>query len=103
MKASLVILTCSSQQESERIANQLLKKHLIACVKYLPVNTTSRWNGKVEKNHEVVLVMESLESKFNVIEKIVKSLHSYELPVLLQVPISNSSAGVLNWIRRNTA
>lgn len=100
---NLLLLTCSTKEEALKIAKELLEKRLVACTKITSVESNYLWKGNLENSNEVLLVMESHESKFNEIEKVVKSLHSYEQFVLVGFPITQMASGVSNWLNKELA
>ena len=75
-----LILTCADQKEADKIANKLLKNHLVACIRQIPISSAYWWKGKIEKTDEILLLMESQEHLFDKIEKEVLKIHSYETP-----------------------
>ena len=99
MKPTLLLLTCANQKEADMIAQRLLDKKLAACVKQLSIKSSSWWQGKRQNAKEVLLLIETMASKFTAIEKQVKQLHSYEQFVLQEIPVTKTSAGVVEWIK----
>lgn len=95
-------LTCSSREEAEKIADALLQRHLIACAKFIPVDSKYWWQAKVEEAHEVLLCMESQAKNFQLVEQEVAKLHSYDTFVLKETPITNLSRVAQVWLRRET-
>lgn len=97
---NILFLTCANNKEADKIAKALLKKHLIVCAKKTPVSSSFLWQGKIDSEKEVLLIMESIESKFKQIEKQIKKLHSYDTPVLISLPISQASSGIAKWMKK---
>lgn len=95
----LLFLACADDKEAERISQSLLKKHLIVCAKKTPVSSAFFWQGKIDKANEVLLVMESVEEKYEEIEKEVRKLHSYETFVLSAIPVIKYSKGAEGWLK----
>lgn len=100
MKPILLFLTCANSKEANKIAKALHDNKLVVCIKRMPVSSSFLWQGKTDKAQEVLLVMESIESKFKVIEKEVKKHHSYSTFVLFSTPISQTSQGVTKWLKQ---
>lgn len=95
----LIYMTVSSLDEGTKIATALLDKHLIGCANLLPKMTSLyRWKGKVETSEEVVLIVKTSRSRFFDVEKLVKALHSYEVPCLLQLDVGQFSAAYGQWL-----
>lgn len=99
MKIILLTLTCSTRDEALIIANSLLAKKLVACIKMIPVTSHYIWRNTLEKSEEVLLIMESIETYFHTIEEEVRKLHSYQTFVLLAEPITQCSQGVEAWMK----
>lgn len=99
---SQVWLTCADQDEASKIAQVLLDKRLIACAKYLPVNSDFRFEGKLENGSEILIVMESREQLFDQIEAEVEKLHSYDTFVLQAIPLAKISQKAATWLQEST-
>lgn len=61
-------LTCADNTEAEKIANELLRKWLIACVKMTPATSAFHWQGSVDNASEVLLIIDTAETMFTEIE-----------------------------------
>lgn len=96
-------LTCAAKDEARRIANTLLVKHLVACVRSMPVASDYRWQGKIEHSEEVMLIMESRLELFDQIEAEVAKLHSYDTFVLTATSIDKLSTKAEKWLQTETS
>lgn len=96
---NLLFLTCATEAEAKTIAKTLLERKLIACAKLTSVESQFLWKNSIENANEMLLVMESHESRFSEVEKTVKELHSYEQFVLIGLPVTNMASGVENWLK----
>lgn len=95
----VVFITAPNKKEAGIIAGALLKKKLVACVNIIDkVNSFFRWQGKIDHAKEVLLIAKSKKEKLNKIIKLVKSLHSYEVPEIIALPIVAGYKPYLNWI-----
>jgi len=92
-------LTVGSKEEADKIANTLLVKHLVACVRQIPVSSDYRWKGKIDHSDEVLLQMESRADLFDEVEREVAKLHSYEAFVLEATPVSKISKSAEKWLK----
>ena len=97
--AIVVLSTCSSEEEASRIARELIEDQLAACVNILsPVRSFYRWKGKVCDEKEWVLLIKTGRETFEALENKVKSLHSYEVPELICLPVLGGSFAYLEWM-----
>lgn len=95
----MVMVTASSKQEAEKIAQQLLEEKLIACANIVgPVSSHFHWAGKIDKAEEYLMLMKSRADLFEALSVKVKALHSYEVPEVLALPLLKGSAAYLDWL-----
>jgi len=101
----VVLVTCRSTKEAERIARALVKSRLAACGNILrsPVRSVYRWKDKIESAREFLLVIKTSRRRFAELQTAVKRLHSYEVPEIIALPIIAGSAGYLSWLAESVA
>ena len=76
-KFVLLLVTCASRKEADRIVDELLAARLIACANIIPgIESRFRWKGKIDSAREILIVLKTKELNFSSIEKMVKKLHS---------------------------
>ena len=101
-KHILVLTTCPGSISAKKIALNLISEKLAACVNIVPgVQSYFRWVGKVDNANEYLLVIKSTIDVYESLEKRIQSLHPYELPEIIAVPIHTGLAGYLDWISTN--
>lgn len=93
-----VWLTCAVEKEADAIIATLLQIHLVACAKKIPVRADFIWEGSVEHNDEILVIMESREDLFEQIEAEVAKIHSYETFVLQAIPMTKISKKAQDWL-----
>ena len=95
----VVFMTAANGEEATRLAEMLVGAHLAACVQILPeMESVYRWQGKIERQSEVLLLVKTTRGKFDDLEREVRALHSYDTPEIVAVPIVNGSAPYLQWL-----
>lgn len=94
----VVLTTCPDEATAARIATELIDSRLAACVTRQPVHSTYRWQGRIENEPEVLLVIKTLNSRFPDLEIRLKSLHPYEVPEIIALPIAAGSNAYLSWL-----
>lgn len=95
----LVITTCGSPEEAERIAFRLVEKHLAACVNISsPVRSVYRWKGALETAEEWMLTIKTRRDQFAAVREEVALLHSYDVPELIALPIVDGAETYLDWL-----
>jgi len=95
----VVFLTAPNGEEATRLADLLIGAHLAACVQILPeMESVYRWQGNIERQSEILLIVKTTAAKFADLEKEVRVLHSYETPEIVAIPLAAVSTPYLQWL-----
>ena len=99
----IVLTTCASQEEADRIAGLLLEKRAVACVQMKPISSHYRWKGKIERAEEIHLLIKTTDALYPQVESLIREYHSYEVPQIVKVQITNGLKEYLDWISEETS
>jgi periplasmic divalent cation tolerance protein len=95
----VVLMTAPNVEEATRLAELLIGAHLAACVQILPeMESVYRWEGKIERQSEILILAKTSAGKFADLEREVRALHSYETPEIVALPIVAGSKPYLEWL-----
>ena len=98
----VVFVMTKNSREANKIATKLVEAKLIACANVIKdVHSVFRWKNKIEKDHEVLLILKSRRGCFAKIVKAVKKYHSYDVPEIIALPIIDGSKDYLKWLKNN--
>jgi periplasmic divalent cation tolerance protein len=98
----VVLSTCASGDEAERLARLLLDGRLAACVSVIPaVRSFYHWKGAIESAGECLLLIKTSRKLFVDLCETLRKAHSYEVPETLAVPIVEGSAAYLEWMEQH--
>lgn len=104
MDAILVITNLPDRDSALAVAEQLVTERVAACVNVLGECTSVyRWKGEMERAAEVTLLIKTRAALYPRVEAAIRTLHPYELPEIVAVPISAGLPGYLQWIAAETA
>jgi len=104
IKKVIVLVTCATKEEAHKIAAHLLERKLAACVNIVnEIESFFWWQGKIDNAREFLLIAKSRVDKVESIIKSVKSLHSYEVPEIIALPIIAGSKDYLEWLDGSVA
>ncbi|MUG92124.1 divalent cation tolerance protein CutA [Scytonema sp. UIC 10036] len=98
VKYGVVLVTASSVEEAETIANALVEAKLAACVSIMPIHSIYTWQGQKHKEQEWQLLIKTDLGLFSTLEKKVRELHSYQVPEIIALPVVAGSQPYLQWI-----
>lgn len=95
----VVLVTASSMKEAETIGRGLVENRLAACVNICTgVRSFFRWQGAIEEQEEVLMLVKSRSDLLPAILAAVKRLHSYTVPEVIALPVLAGSPDYLAWI-----
>ena len=99
----MVFITTSNRREAGRIAEAAVSKKLAACANLLPsVTSIFRWKGQVQKSREVLLIMKTSARRYPALAKVVRAMHSYEVPEIIAVEVKEGLRPYLEWVQKET-
>ncbi len=97
-----VYVTCASEDEARHIAQAAVSQRLAACANIIPgMQSMYWWEGKVQQDHETVLILKTLPEAYAKLERLIVDLHSYSVPCVLAFPVVEGNPPYLDWIREN--
>lgn len=95
----IVLTTTATGEEAQRIANGIIEAKLAACVQILPKMTSVYfWEGKVQTEREHLLLIKTLEEKFDALSEFIRMNHSYDVPEIVAIDADRVSEDYLSWI-----
>ena len=99
----IVFITAPNEKEAASISRTIVEESLVACVNIIPsVRSIYRWQGRVEDEQEVLMVVKTKKSLFERLQERVKELHSYEVPEIIGLPLVEGSKEYLDWLGQET-
>lgn len=99
MGAFVVVTTVGTEEQANLIASELVARRHASCVNIVTgVRSVYRWQGKICRDTEYMLLAKTLESEYPAIEATIKELHSYELPEILCFKVCKGEPAFLDWL-----
>ena len=103
MKPIMIISTYPDKKSITSIANELVKKKLVACVNITQVSSIYSWEGKIENSAEFIAIFKTtLKNKKTLKEKI-KETHPYKVPEIAEIDVASINKPYLNWLAESTS
>ncbi len=96
----VVLSTCASEQEAEKLARSLIEERVAACVNVIPgIRSYYRWKGTIETGDEYLLLIKSSRDRLAALRTSLEKEHSYEVPEVLALPVVEGSPNYLSWLQ----
>ncbi|MCK5426682.1 MAG: divalent-cation tolerance protein CutA [Thermodesulfovibrionia bacterium] len=99
----VVLVTVPDEDEAARIAQALVKEKLAACANIITnIRSIYRWEGAIEDAQEVLMVAKTQRRHFSALSAKVRERHSYSVPEIIALPITEGSEDYLKWLNEST-
>ncbi len=93
--------TTEKRDDAEIISKRVVEQRLVACAQVIgPIKSTYWWKEKIEQTEEWLCIMKSRSDLYEALEKAIKSIHPYEVPEIVAVPIVSGSRSYLAWLEQ---
>jgi periplasmic divalent cation tolerance protein len=103
MSVVVVITNLPDSESAFNLGRHLVVHGLAACANVLgPVRSVYRWQGRVEEAIEVTLLIKTTSERYAALEKAIVSLHPYEVPEIIALPVESGLAAYLEWVASET-
>jgi periplasmic divalent cation tolerance protein len=104
MAVNLVYVNTADRAEAQRIGRALVESRLAAAANIVPqVSSIHRWRGEVREAAEALLVLKTTSALVGAVIERVRSMHAYECPSILAMPVEAGNPDYLAWVEAETA
>lgn len=94
-----VLTTVDSKEKAEEIARKLLDARLAACIQIIgPIRSMYWWKEEIEDSHEWICLVKTKAEIYNEVERMIKDIHSYEVPEIIAIPVTHGYDKYLKWL-----
>jgi len=101
-KILLALSTFPDRETAQRISNQLVTEKFAACANILPaIESIYRWKERIETGNETLVFFKLGEDRQSAFQEKLRSLHPYEIPEIIFVPVVSGLAEYLRWVDQN--
>lgn len=100
---ALIYSTIDTQENAEKLCEQLLHEKLIACANIYPAGTSMyEWEGQLERNSEHVMILKTVSEKVEQLKHHILIHHPYECPCIVVLKSNNAHTEYAHWIKTQT-
>lgn len=105
--ADQILLAISTFPDGETacgISQTLVEQNFAACANVVPaVHSIYRWKDKIETAGEVIVFFKTTKDRQGAFQEKLRSLHPYEVPEIIFIPIDSGLPAYLNWVAESCA
>jgi periplasmic divalent cation tolerance protein len=98
----LALSTFPDAETARQISNQLVSERLAACANILPaVESIYRWKDEIESGNETLVFFKLSEDSQSAFQAKLRTLHPYEVPEIIFVPVVGGLPEYVRWVADN--
>jgi periplasmic divalent cation tolerance protein len=98
----IALTTLNDEDGGSRLARAVVEGKLAACVQLVQIRSVFSWEGAVDDAREVLVLMKTRTEVYERLEQFVRDNHPYQVPEILQIPVTGGYAPYLSWVSGNT-
>ncbi|MDC3254282.1 divalent-cation tolerance protein CutA [Nitrosopumilus sp.] len=102
MKPVLIISTYPNKKSILKIANDLVKTKIIACVNISKIDSVYSWNGKIQNSSEYIAIFKTMTKNKIKLKKKIAETHPYDIPEIAEIDVTSINKDYLNWLIKST-
>jgi periplasmic divalent cation tolerance protein len=96
----IVMVSTANQEEAGKIADLAVQSRLAACASIIPtVRSTYWWEGKIVSDQEALIIMKTTSDKVLPLQETIRTVHSYKVPEIIAIPVTQGFQPYLDWVR----
>lgn len=101
--ACVVITTVATKEQAKTLATSVIEARLAACAQTIAISSCYHWDGKVVDDEEQMILFKTKSEKYSELENRILSLHPYDTPEIVRLPVTGGSSKYLAWINREVS
>lgn len=102
MKPIIIISTYPNKNSINKIANELIKNKIIACVNITKISSIYSWQGKIKNTSEYLALFKTIQKNKKSLKEKIKATHPYKVPEIAEINITSINKSYLKWLVEST-
>ena len=102
MNPVIIVSTYPNKKSVNKIANELVKTKLVACVNITKISSVYTWKGKIENTSEYLVLFKTIQKNKKKLKEKIKSSHPYDVPEIAEISVNSINKSYLKWLIDST-
>ena len=102
MKPIIIISTYPNKNSINKIANELVKDKIVACVNITKISSIYSWQGKIKNTSEYLALFKTTQKNKKSLKEKIKATHPYDIPEIAEINITSINKSYLKWLVEST-
>jgi periplasmic divalent cation tolerance protein len=102
MQSIIIISTYPNKNSINKIANELVKNKIVACVNITKISSIYSWQGKIKNTSEYLALFKTTQKNKKSLKEKIKATHPYKIPEIAEIKITSINKSYLKWLESTT-
>ena len=102
MQLIIIISTYPNKNSINKIANELVKNKIVACVNITKISSIYSWQGKIKNTSEYLALFKTTQKNKKSLKEKIKATHPYKIPEIAEINITSINKSYLKWLESTT-
>ncbi len=102
MKPTIIVSTFPDKKSITKIANDVVKSKLAACVNITKISSIYAWQGKIENTPEYLALFKTTTKNKKSLKEKIKATHPYDVPEIAEIDVDSINKPYLDWLIDST-
>jgi|TARA_B110001454_G_scaffold135086_1_gene125700 periplasmic divalent cation tolerance protein len=102
MKPVIIVSTFPNKIITKKIANQLVKTKLVACVNITKIDSIYSWKNQIQNDSEYMAFFKTTKKNEKTLKNEIKKLHPYDVPEIAVISVNSMNKSYLDWLNNST-
>jgi len=98
----MIISTYPNKNSITKIANELVKNKIAACVNITKISSIYSWQEKIENTSEYLALFKTTQKNKKSLKEKIKATHPYDVPEIAEINITSINKSYLKWLVEST-
>ena len=103
MKPAIIVSTFPDKKSITKIANDIVKARLAACVNITKISSIYAWKGKIENTSEYLALFKTTQKNKKALKEKILLTHPYDVPEIAEIDVDSINKPYLDWLIDSTS
>lgn len=103
MKPAIIVSTFPDKKSITKIANDIVKARLAACVNITKISSIYAWKGKIENTSEYLALFKTTQKNKKALKEKIRLSHPYDVPEIAEIDVDSINKPYLDWLIDSTS
>lgn len=103
MEPAIILSTYPDRESAAKTADWAVQDGLAACATISEVDSVYRWQGKVERSPEFLVMFKTTQGRKDELRGRIGERHPYQVPEIVEIAVPSMNEPYLKWLAESVS